>query len=156
MRGEASCSENSDNNPGTIPSGPSRRQQETTTNSTVQNYTAVECQVPHVAILEGKVIFKWMITLCSWPFYEYGLGVMAKAHDLKLSVCTLNVRGLRESQKRQTVFHWLKQQNTDLICLQETYCTRNIVTKFDKEWNGKKFHCLSTSSHKCGALMLTK
>ena len=58
VRGEASCSENSDNNPGTIPSGPSRRQQETTTNSTVQNYTAVECHVPHVAILEGKVIFK--------------------------------------------------------------------------------------------------
>ena len=80
---------------------------------------------------------------------------MAKAHDLKLSVCTLNVRGLRENQKRQTVFHWLKQQNTDLICLQETYCTSNIVTKFEKEWNGKSFHCLSTSSHKCGVSILT-
>ena len=80
---------------------------------------------------------------------------MAKAHDLKLSVCTLNVRGLRENQKRQTVFHWLKQQNTDLICLQETYCTSNNVTKFEKEWNGKSCHCLSTSSHKCGVSILT-
>ena len=80
---------------------------------------------------------------------------MAEAYDLKLSVCTLIVRGLRESQKRQTVFHWLKQQNTDLICLQETYFTSNIVTQFEKEWNGKRFHCLSTSSHKCGVSILT-
>ena len=64
-------------------------------------------------------------------------------------------KGSKGKSKTASSLSLAKTKNTDLFCLQETYCTSDIVTQFEKEWNGKSFHCLSTSSHKCGVSILT-
>src|SRR5215471_5414108 len=38
-----------------------------------------------------------------------------------LTVLTLNCRGIRKDADRRQLFHFLRQQQADLICLQETH-----------------------------------
>ena len=58
--------------------------------------------------------------------------------DSKLtSILTLNVRGLREKTKRENCFYWLKQQKADIIFLQETYWTVDLLKTIEKEWEGE-------------------
>ena len=39
----------------------------------------------------------------------------------------LNVRGLRDLDKRKSIFTWVKNQEADIIFLQETYSTPDVV-----------------------------
>ena len=51
---------------------------------------------------------------------------------------TVNVRGMRKAQKRNSIFNWLKQKSVDLILLQETHCHYNKdVKKWSKAWSHK-------------------
>ena len=49
---------------------------------------------------------------------------------------TLNVRGLRNDQKRKSTFTWLNRNNSHIIFLQEVYCNDNDIVKWEKEWGG--------------------
>ena len=51
-------------------------------------------------------------------------------NDVKLCIATLNVRGLREKQKRESVSYWFNSQKIDILCLQETYCTKDFEDNF--------------------------
>lgn len=50
---------------------------------------------------------------------------------------SLNVRGLRNSSKRKRIFMELKQRKTDIICLQETYVTEEVIEQWKIEWGGE-------------------
>ncbi len=74
--------------------------------------------------------------------------------DFKLKIATLNVRGLRNNIKRKSVLRWAKDHKIDILCLQETYCTDELVNTFNKDWNGKVFHTTSNSPHSRGVTTL--
>jgi exonuclease III len=47
---------------------------------------------------------------------------------MSLQLVTINVNGLRDNRTRELVFNWLVSKKYDCICLQETHCTRLILT----------------------------
>ena len=74
--------------------------------------------------------------------------------NANIIVATVNVRGLRNVNKRNTLFHYLKEKKYDIICLQETYCTEEIKEQLNNDWNGPSFHSVSQSSHSKGVSIL--
>ncbi len=77
-------------------------------------------------------------------------------NNFDLNIASLNARGLRCPVKRQSLFLWLERQKVDVICLQETYCTKDFVPKFDQLWKGKVVHSVSDSAHSKGVAILFK
>ena len=71
-----------------------------------------------------------------------------------MDVITINTRGLNESSKRQTLFHWLKSNKYKIVCLQETFLTSDKLNSFNTDWNAPCFHCVSNSNHSRGVSIL--
>jgi exonuclease III len=71
-----------------------------------------------------------------------------------MCITSLNVRGINEISKRNTVYTWIKENKYDICFLQETYCTEAAKTQFDKQWKGDVFHSVSNSSHSRGVCIL--
>ena len=58
----------------------------------------------------------------------------------KLSIITVNVRGLGDSAKRTRVFSQLRRMQHDIIALQETHCpTAADATWWTRQWGGNAF-----------------
>ena len=68
---------------------------------------------------------------------------------------TLNVRGLLEKQKRDQIMHWLKRQKTDIVLLQETHYTKNVISFINTEWSGHAFHTFGTNNSKGVSILIT-
>ena len=74
-----------------------------------------------------------------------------------IQLLTLNVRGLNDKKKRQQVFHWLKQQDADIIALQETHLGKQSDEwKWTREWEGQSFWTVESSNCKGVALLINK
>ena len=71
----------------------------------------------------------------------------------KLSLITLNVRGLNSSRKRRAIFRQLHQKNASIIFLQETYSTNNLEKVWSNEWGSKIYFCHG-SKHSKGVAIL--
>ena len=56
-----------------------------------------------------------------------------------LSIASLNVNGLRGNLERKTIFHFLKQEQYDIILLQETHSNCADEKLWVCEWGGKIF-----------------
>ena len=54
-----------------------------------------------------------------------------------LQIISFNCRGLREKRKRENLFFWLKEKHADIIYLQETYWTEEMIDIIKKEWEGE-------------------
>lgn len=67
---------------------------------------------------------------------------------------SLNVRGLNDTAKRIKVFKWLKENEADIIFLQETYCVTNFIPYFNSNWRGKVFHACTDSKHSRGVSIM--
>ena len=67
---------------------------------------------------------------------------------------TLNARGLRNKQKRRSLFEWIRNKEVEIIALQETYCTEDFIDKFNSDWDGRVWHSPATSSHSSGTCIL--
>ena len=78
------------------------------------------------------------------------------ADNIKLKICSLNVRGIRNQLKRRKIFYWCKQNHFDIICLQETHLTKEIISIADRDWNGHCYHSLSNSSYCKGVSIFIK
>lgn len=50
---------------------------------------------------------------------------------------TFNCQGLQKDAKRDKVFYWLKELETDIILLQETHCCMGTKDNWLSEWKGK-------------------
>ena len=44
-----------------------------------------------------------------------------------LKALSLNVRGIRDLDKRKLIFTWVKNQKADIVFLRETYSTSNVI-----------------------------
>ena len=71
------------------------------------------------------------------------------------SVLSLNVRGILNKTKRQTILKYIKEKQIDIVCMQETYiCHQKYINNINREWAGLSFHATSTSNHSRGILIL--
>ena len=46
---------------------------------------------------------------------------------------TINARGIRSSEKRRIIFHWICEKKYDIVFLQETFLTADLKEKVDQE-----------------------
>ena len=70
---------------------------------------------------------------------------------------TLNVRGLRNQEKRRSIFSYLKKQKANFYVLQETFSNLKDERIWSAEWGGQIFYshgsdhskgvCLSINKH---------
>ena len=70
-----------------------------------------------------------------------------------LNIMSINVNGLRHSVKRKTLFRKFKEKKFDVICIQESYITDDLVAQWKKEWGGELVHVEGTARSK-GQLIL--
>ena len=48
-------------------------------------------------------------------------------NNVCFNVLSLNVRGIRDLNKRKSIFTWVRNQKADIIFLQETFSTPDIL-----------------------------
>ena len=57
---------------------------------------------------------------------------------MSLKIISLNVSGIRNQKKRDSIFAWLKENNADIVFLQETHCkSENDNKQWSAEWGGQ-------------------
>ena len=72
---------------------------------------------------------------------------------MSISICSLNVRGLRDSLKRRKLFLWLRKKKFNIYFLQETHSTKNDEYLWKNEWGAKAYFTYSYSNATgCGIL----
>ena len=72
----------------------------------------------------------------------------------KVNILALNVRGLRNENKRRAVFSYLKQQKATVFCLQETYSLPDDENVWCAEWGGKIIFSHGTAYSKGVCILL--
>ena len=65
---------------------------------------------------------------------------------MPFNVFSLNCRGLNSILKRTPIFNLCK--NVSISCLQETYITKNTISKWKSEWPGYFYYSVGTSNSK--------
>ena len=68
-------------------------------------------------------------------------------------ICSLNVKGLRDRNKRRELFLWLREKTFSLYFLQETHSTVNDITCWNNEWDSKAIWSHGTSNSKGTAIL---
>ena len=81
---------------------------------------------------------------------------MKPVNDIKVTLISLNVRGLISNINRKKAFLWLEKQKADIILLQETHCTEKNVEMIKKDWKGKSIFCYTDSNFSRGVGILFK
>ena len=74
--------------------------------------------------------------------------------DLKFA--SLNLRGLRNENKRRAMFNYLRRPKYDLICLQETHSNVGDEMLWKAEWGGQIIMSHGTQNSKGVAVLIQK
>ena len=82
--------------------------------------------------------------------------LMNKIHLHKCSVISLNVRGLRDTVKRRSIFTYLKDQDADFNFLQETFSKVSDETVWRNEWGGEIYFSHGTSHSKGVCILINR
>ena len=75
--------------------------------------------------------------------------------NIDFKLLSLNVRGIRNFEKRKAIFQWISKQNADVIFLQETYSTKEVEQFWRLQWKGEIFFAHGSENSK-GVMILTK
>ena len=67
---------------------------------------------------------------------------------------TLNVQGLRDSQKRSRFLQWINQQRINILMIQETHFTTDIVSKVNLEFEKFNLYHSLGSNHSRGCSVI--
>jgi len=78
------------------------------------------------------------------------------ANNIEFKMCTLNVKGIRNAQKRRTILNWANMNNIQILCVQETFFTVDIIDQVKYDWKGLQYHSVSDSSHSRGVSIFIK
>ena len=70
-------------------------------------------------------------------------------------VLSLNVRGIRDLNKRKSIFTWTRNQKADIIFLQETFSTPDVFDSWKFQWSGDLYYS-HRSNHSKGVLVLIR
>ena len=71
---------------------------------------------------------------------------------VNIKLCSFNVRGLRDSQKRTSIFNKLKENNS-IIFLQETHTIEKDIQTWTKEWGNHVLFSHGTSASRGVAIL---
>ena len=71
-------------------------------------------------------------------------------------IAGFNVNGLRQTLKRKTIFHYLKQKHYDMTLLQETHSTSSDEKQWACEWGGHILFAHGESHRNGVAILFTK
>lgn len=82
--------------------------------------------------------------------YKNVTGVNTKSN---IRVASLNVNGISDGKKRKQVFTWFKQQEYNIIFMQETHSCTKTEKHFEEDW-GSKVVLNSHSSNSAGVAIL--
>ena len=74
--------------------------------------------------------------------------------NIPINLNCLNCRGIRNQNKRQTIFNWLKTSYNGLTFLQETHSTISDEKKWETEWGGKIYYSHGEFNSKGVAIMI--
>ena len=72
------------------------------------------------------------------------------------TLLSLNSRGLREKNKRESLFYWLKQKQIKVTFLQETYWTEDLIQNIENEWEGPLYLNPGSTHSKGTAILINK
>ena len=81
---------------------------------------------------------------------------MHKINLHKCSVISLNVRGLRDTVKRRSIFSYLKDQDVNFYFLQETFSKGSDETVWRNEWGGEIYFSHGTSQSKGVCILINR
>ena len=81
---------------------------------------------------------------------------MHKIHLHKCSVISLNVRGLRDTVKRRSIFTYLKDQDANFYFLQETFPKVSDEAVWRNEWGGEIYFSHRTSHSKGVCILINR
>ena len=74
--------------------------------------------------------------------------------DIRL--CTYNVRGLRDSKKRDKIFKYLLQGNHNIILMQETHSSNEIEKLWRSQWGGDIYYSHGSNSSRGVAILVKR
>jgi exonuclease III len=80
-------------------------------------------------------------------------------NKVPINLLSLNVRGLGNCVKKNSLFHWLKKHHRiedKIVFLQETHVTKDKESKWDKAWGGEKLFANGTSRKRGVVTLLPK
>ena len=80
---------------------------------------------------------------------------MMQVHKL-LHICTINCKGLQQAEKRNRIIEWTNQQKCNILFMQETHFTDNLMKKLDNDFPGDFFLSNGTSSARGVAIWVKK
>ena len=69
---------------------------------------------------------------------------------------SLNIRGIRNTRKRKRCFRAIKDRKTDIICLQETYVTDDVIEQWKRDWGGELLFFEGTNHGKGLVILIRK
>ena len=58
---------------------------------------------------------------------------------IMVKVCSYNVKGLGNKEKRRIIFQWLKDNKVDICFIQEDHYTSTFKETRAKDWDGDKY-----------------
>ena len=70
-----------------------------------------------------------------------------------LKILSLNCRGLNGMKKRKEVFQFLKENKSDIYCLQDTHFTMEMQKTVYAEWNSECYFSHGTSKSRGVAVL---
>ena len=73
--------------------------------------------------------------------------------EVDFKIVSLNARGIRDFYKRKSIFTWIEKQKADIVFLQETYSTPEVVNEWKFQYRGQMFHSHG-SDHSRGVLVM--
>lgn len=71
-----------------------------------------------------------------------------------IHICTINVQGLRDKQKRQRFYEWVKNQKCDIIFIQESHFDKQLENELKQETKNKCFFSNHTSASRGVCIMI--
>jgi len=81
---------------------------------------------------------------------------MHKLHLQKCLLISLNVRGLRDTVKRRSIFTYLKDQEANFFFLQETFSKESDEALWRNEWGGEIYFSHETSHSKGVCILIDR
>lgn len=64
---------------------------------------------------------------------------------IELNLVSMNCRGLSDATKRRDVMHFLRNNEYDVLFLQDTHLTQTSLQYFNSLWKGKSYHACHTN-----------
>ena len=74
----------------------------------------------------------------------------------KLHTVTINAQGLRDKIKRNRFYEWVKNQKANIILVQETHFSEEILPFIRTEWKGEIIHSIGTSQSRGVSIFICK